>query len=163
MVAIIRRSSARALGLVEPFYRPTSLLDEVERMARDILASRPVTTISTSLTPKMDMYENKQGLVIKAEFPGIKKGDLDVNLEDGLLTIKAEKKAEDTTFYSCARHCSQYSRGISHPFHIGPEQISATLKAGLLEIKLPPPRLKRSRASTPKSRCGNTLVARGSR
>jgi HSP20 family protein len=123
---------------VEPFYQPTSLLDEVERMARDILASRPVTAISTNLTPRMDMHENKQGLVIKAEFPGIKKGDLDIDLEDGVLSIKVEKKAEDTTFYSCERHFGQYSRRILLPFHIDPEQISAILKADLSEIKPPP-------------------------
>ncbi|MFQ6121482.1 MAG: Hsp20/alpha crystallin family protein [Dehalococcoidales bacterium] len=139
MVAIIRRPT-RALTAVEPFYRPVSLLDEMERMARDIWESWPVT-FSTNLTPRMDMYEDKEGLVIKAEFPGVKKKDLNISLEGDVLTIKAEKKqekvAEEATYYSCERCFGQYTRRLSLPFHADAEQISATFKDGLLKLRLP--------------------------
>lgn len=141
MVAIIRRSPTRALTMVEPFYRPLSFLDEVEMLARSMWDSWRPVTFSTSLTPRTDIYEDKEGLVIKAEFPGVKKEDLNISLEGDALTIKAEKKeekvAEDATYYSCERCFGQYSRCISLPFHVDAEQISATFKNGLLEIRLP--------------------------
>lgn len=140
MVAIMRRSPTMALRMMEPFYR-SSLLDEFDTLARDMWDSWRPVTFSTSFTPRMDMYEDKEGLVVKAEFPGVKKGDLDISLEGDKLTIKAEKKqekaAEDAEFYTCERHFGQYSRSMSLPFHTDAEQISATFKNGLLEIRLP--------------------------
>ncbi len=140
MVAIVRRNPTRAWTAVEPFYRPMSLLDEIERWAEDTWYSWP-STYSTSLTPRMDMYEDKEWLVIKAEFPGVKKEYIDISLEGDVLIIKAEKKeekaAEEATYYFCERCFGPYSRRLSLPFHVDAEQISATFSDGLLEIRLP--------------------------
>lgn len=140
MVALIRRSPSRALTLVEPFYRPMSLLDEVERLAREMWDSWPVL-FRTSFTPNMDMYEEENTLVVKAEFPGVKKEDLDISLEGDVLTIKAEKKqeelAKDTPYYACERYFGRYARSMSLPFHVDAEKVSASFKDGLLEIRLP--------------------------
>lgn len=140
MTAIVRRSPTRTLTVFEPFYRPFSLLEEVEAMARGIFdGRRPL--FHTSLLHNLDMYREKDELVVKAELPGIKKKELDISLEDDVLTIKAEKKqeevAEDATYYTCGRHFGQYSRIITLPFHVDAEKISATFKNGLLEIRLP--------------------------
>ena len=134
MVALVRRSPNGALTL-HPFFRPFSLLEEVEEMAR--------TAFDTSLTPKLDMYEEKNELVIKAEMPGIRKKDLDISLDDDVLTIKAEKKEEKeegekgTTHYTRERRFGQYIRCMTLPARGDAEKITATLKKGLLEIKLP--------------------------
>ena len=140
MNAIIKRGPTGALTMVRPFYRPFGLMDEVERMARDIWDSwRPVA--STSFMPRLDIYEEKDELVIKAELPGVRKQDLDINLEGDILTIKAEKKseeiAEDATYYSRERHFGQFSRSISLPFYVDADKISATFKSGILAIRLP--------------------------
>lgn len=136
MTAIIRRSPNRTLTI----YRPMSLLDDVERLARGIWESWPVT-FRTSFMPRLDMYEEKDELVVKTELPGIKKSDLDISLEDDVLTIKAEKKqeevAEEATYYACERSFGEYSRTVSLPFHVDADRVSATLKNGLLKIRLP--------------------------
>lgn len=134
MVALVRRSPNGVFAL-RPFFRPFSLLEEVEEMARN--------AFETSLTPRMDMYEEDKELVIKAEMPGIRKKDLDISLNDDMLTIKAEKKEEKeegekgTTHYTRERRFGQYIRSMTLPARVDAENISATLKKGLLEIRLP--------------------------
>jgi HSP20 family protein len=134
MVALVRRSPNGVFAL-RPFFRPFSLLEEVEEMARN--------AFETSLTPRIDMYEEDKELVIKAEMPGIRKKDLDISLNDDMLTIKAEKKEEKeegekgTTHYTRERRFGQYIRSMTLPARVDAENISATLKKGLLEIRLP--------------------------
>lgn len=134
MVALVRRSPNGVFAL-RPFFRPFSLLEEVEEMAKN--------AFETSLTPRMDMYEEDKELVIKAEMPGIRKKDLDISLNDDMLTIKAEKKEEKeegekgTTHYTRERRFGQYIRSMTLPARVDAENISATLKKGLLEIRLP--------------------------
>ena len=132
MVALIRRSPRRALTL-EPLFRPFSLLEEVEEMAK--------AAFDTGLSPKLDMFEEENELVIKAELPGIKKKDLDIKLDGDILTIKAEKKEEkevkEATHYTRERRFGKYSRYITLPTRVDAESVTATLKKGLLEIKLP--------------------------
>jgi HSP20 family protein len=132
MVALIRRSPNGAFAL-EPWLRPLGLLEEVEEMAR--------ASLDTGLTPRLDMFEDETELVIKAEMPGVTKKDLDISLEDDVLTIKAEKKAEeevkDATHYTRERRFGQYLRYMTLPTRVDGEKVSATLKKGLLEIRLP--------------------------
>ena len=128
MVALIKRSPNGAFAL-ESWFRPFSLLEEVEAMAR--------AAFDAGLTPKLDMYEENNELVIKADLLGIRKKDLDISLEGDVLTIKAEKEVKDTTHYTRERHFGQYTRYMTLPMHVDAEKASATLKKGLLEIRLP--------------------------
>jgi HSP20 family protein len=132
MVALVRRIPSRTLTL-EPFFRPFGLLDEVEAMAK--------AAFDAGLTPKLDMYEEVNELVVKAEMPGVSKKDLDISLDDDVLTIKAEKKEEkevkEATHYTRERRFGRYSRYMTLPARVDAEKVSATLKKGLLEIRLP--------------------------
>ena len=136
MVAIIRRNPGRALRVVE---RPWGFLDDMEKMVSGLWESWE--PMATTLTPRTDIFEDKDGLVVKAELPGIKRSDLDIALEGDMLTIKAEKQEEkvdeDITYYRCERSFGQYTRHISLPYQVDAEQVSATFKDGLLKIKLP--------------------------
>jgi len=134
MAALIRWNPNGGMA-VRPFFRPFRLLEEVEEMAK--------SAFETSLTPKMDMYEEDKELVVKAEMPGIRKKDLDIKLDGDVLTIKAEKKEEKeegkegTTHYYRERSFGQYVRYMTLPARVDAENITATLKKGLLEIRLP--------------------------
>jgi HSP20 family protein len=132
MVSLVRRSPSRTLTL-KPFFHPFSLLDEAEQIAR--------IAFNTSLNPRLDMFEENNELVIKAELPGVSKKDLDISLDGDILTIKAEKKEEkevkEATHYTRERHFGRYSRYMTLPTRVDAENISATLKKGLLEIRLP--------------------------
>jgi HSP20 family protein len=134
MVSLVRWNPNGGMT-VRPFFRPFRLLEEVEEMAR--------SAFETGLTPKMDMYEEDKELVVKAEMPGIKKKDLDIKLDGDVLTIKAEKKEEKkegeegTTHYYRERSFGQYVRYMTLPARVDAENITATLKKGLLEIRMP--------------------------
>ncbi len=132
MVALIRWNPDGGMAL-RPFGSPFSLLEEVEEMAR--------SAFKTGLVPKLDMYEEDKELVIKAELPGIRKKDLDIRLDGDVLTIKAEKKAAketgEATHYTRERSYGQYVRYMTLPVRVDGERITATLKKGLLEIRMP--------------------------
>ncbi|MDZ4231081.1 MAG: Hsp20/alpha crystallin family protein [Dehalococcoidales bacterium] len=143
MTAItVRRSPSRALTTVmEPLYRPLSVFDEMERLASDMWKSWTPTVCATHMHPSLDIYEEKDELVMRAELPGICKEDIDISLEGDCLTIKAEKKQEevheDATYYSCERCFGSYSRTVTLSFPVNSDKISSTYENGLLEIRLP--------------------------
>lgn len=140
MADIIRRTPTRAMTVFEPLYRPFSLLDEVEAMARDMFDGTGYFFRAGEMSG-LDVYREKDDLVVKAELPGVSKKDLTVSLEDDVLTIKAEKKQEEVTedaeCYISERRFGSYSRAIALPFEVDAEKISATFKNGLLEMRLP--------------------------
>jgi HSP20 family protein len=132
MVALIRWNPDGGMAL-RPFVSPFSLLEEAEEMAR--------SAFENGLVPKLDMYEEDKELVVKAELPGIRKKDLEIKLDGDVLTIKAEKKAEkevkETTHYTRERSFGQYVRYMTLPSRVDGDRITATLKKGLLEIRMP--------------------------
>ena len=134
MVALIRRSP-NGVYAVRPFFRTFNVLDEVEDMAK--------RAWDTTMTPRVDMYEEDNQVIVKAELPDIAKKDIEISLEEDVLTIKAEKKEEteegdkETTHYTRERRFGQYVRRMTLPGKVDTENITATLKKGVLEIKLP--------------------------
>jgi len=131
MTALIRTSPGRALTIME----------ELERMTEELWEGwRPVLALRTEFMPRMEMYEEKDGLVIRTELPGVRKEDLNISITGDVLTLKAEKKQEEVTegrdYYLCERSFGQYSRSVSLPFAVDTGKVEATLENGLLEIRL---------------------------
>ena len=145
MAALIRRSP-RALTLFEP-----TLFEDIDELASRVWDSWRPVSFTESLVPRMEMYEDKDNLVVKAELPGINKKDIDITLDKDMLTVKAERKdektekSEDTNYYYCERSYGQFSRTVSLPFPVDSEKISAHMKGGVLEITLPKSAEVRSR------------------
>ena len=139
MVAIIRRDPE--MTLFERYFRPLGLLDEFGAAGKGLFDGGGSVAPGMDWAYGMDVYQQKDDLVIKAEMPGVDKKTLQVGLEDGILTIKAEKKpeeiAEGTTYYMSGRQFGEYHRTIELPFEVDAGKIAATLENGLLEIRLP--------------------------
>jgi HSP20 family protein len=136
-IVVRRNGEPRALV---PFYHPLSLIDEMDRLARDMWDSWRPFTFDHSLVPHTDMYEEKGELVMKTELPGIEKKDLDITLEGDRLTIKAEKKeevSEDATHHTRERYYGRYFRSVTLPYPVKEGKISATFDNGVLELRLP--------------------------
>ena len=91
--------------------------------------------------PAMDVYEEKDELVVKAELPGLSKEDLDVTLTESTLTLKGEKKKEEEVkeknFYRSERSSGSFVRTIDLPSEVKTDQTKASFKNGVLEIRLP--------------------------
>ena len=91
--------------------------------------------------PALDVYEEKNELVVKAEIPGLTKDEIDITLEGDTLTIKGEKKKEEETkdedYYRCERTYGEFSRTIEFPVAVQTDKVNATFKDGVLEIRMP--------------------------
>ena len=136
---IVLRRDGGERALV-PFYRPLSLLDEMDRFTREMWDAWRPFTLEHSLVPHTGIYEEKGHLVMKTELPGIDKKDLDISLEGDRLTIKAEKKEEvegEATHHTRERYYGRYFRSVKLPYPVKEDEISATFENGVLELRLP--------------------------
>ena len=92
-------------------------------------------------SPLVDIIDEKDKIIAKAELPGVNKEDIKVTFSDNTLTIRGERKKEQETkkenYYCCERVHGSYSRTISLPVDIDREKIKSSFKNGVLEIVLP--------------------------
>ena len=92
-------------------------------------------------TPTVDLYEEDQAVVVKAEVPGMDKTDLKVDLTDSMLTISGEKKKEEDikeeAYSFSERSYGSFSRSLHLPCAVESDKAKATFKNGILEVKLP--------------------------
>jgi HSP20 family protein len=91
----------------------------------------------------MDVYEKDNAIVVEAELPGLKKEDVQVQIEDEDLIIRGESKAEsdvkEEDYYRSERSFGSFYRRIPLPSGVAHEQIQATLNDGVLEVSIPKP------------------------
>jgi HSP20 family protein len=92
-------------------------------------------------SPLVDVIEEKNSLIVKAELPGIDKKDIKISISENTLTIrgdkKEEKEAKKEDYYCCERFVGSYSRTIALPVGIDKSKVKASYKNGVLEITLP--------------------------
>jgi HSP20 family protein len=100
----------------------------------------PARTVAMEM-PVVDVYEEKGEVVVKAEVPGLSKDDLSVNLSDSVLTIEGsksrEEKINEKDYCRSERAFGSFSRSVELPAEVKDEQVKATFKNGVLEIRLP--------------------------
>jgi HSP20 family protein len=91
--------------------------------------------------PVVDLYEEKDDIVVKAELPGMEKDDIEVSLTDHTLTIKGEKKKEEEVkeenFYRSERRYGSFVRTLELPAEVYTDKVKASFKNGVLEVRLP--------------------------
>jgi HSP20 family protein len=87
------------------------------------------------------VYEEKDSVVVKAELPGMKKEDVEVNLAGEILTIKGEKKEDkevkEDNYYRRERSYGSFLRSVGLPCEVKSDEIKASFKDGVLEIRMP--------------------------
>lgn len=92
-------------------------------------------------TPSLDFSESKDGYAVKVEIPGIDPKEIHVAVENGVLTIKGEKRQEkeqkDEHYYRVERSYGSFSRSVRLPGAVDGEKVSATFKNGVLTVSLP--------------------------
>lgn len=93
--------------------------------------------------PAMDLVETKDAFVLKADLPGIGESDLGIEVENNVLTISGERKAEHEEqhegYYRLERATGAFSRSLSLPEGIDPAAVSATFEHGVLTVRVPKP------------------------
>jgi HSP20 family protein len=92
-------------------------------------------------TPSVDMIDRKEELLVRADLPGLEQKDVEVSVEDGMLTIRGERKEEKETkeedYYCCERWAGAFARSVALPAGIESDKVKATFRNGVLEVHLP--------------------------
>ena len=129
-MAIVRWEPARELASME--------VDRLNRMFSEFYDQ----TFSRGWVPPVDIYEtDAHEVVLKAELPDMKREDINLTFENGVLTLKGERKLEhevkQENFQRIERHHGTFSRSFTLPNTVDAGRISASYKDGLLTIRLP--------------------------
>jgi HSP20 family protein len=99
--------------------------------------------LRAAFKPKADIFEHDGTLVIKAELPGVKKGDVEITVDDGDLVISGQRQAEpaikDDDYYQGETMYGKFYRRLPLPAGANLEQIKAHHKDGVLELRVPLP------------------------
>jgi len=93
------------------------------------------------MSPSVDIFEDKNDVVVKAELPGIKKEDIDVTLTDDTISIAGEKKKEEEVekknYYWWESSYGSFSRTFTLPAEVQTDKVKTQFKDGILEIRIP--------------------------
>jgi HSP20 family protein len=91
--------------------------------------------------PSMDVSETKESLVCRIEVPGMEQKDIQISLQENLLTIKGEKKQEkeekDEHYHRIERSYGAFTRSLRLPVAVDAGKVTATVKSGVLTVTLP--------------------------
>jgi HSP20 family protein len=100
--------------------------------------------VAQSWTPQIETFRRGDKLVVRADLPGLKKDDVKVEIENGVLSISGERRdqyEEDRDgYYRSERSYGQFYRALSLPEGVSDEQCEATFKDGVLEVTLAAPK-----------------------
>ena len=93
--------------------------------------------------PAMDIVEAGEDYVVKADLPGMTEADVKIEIENNVLTISGERKAEleekHEGFYRVERTSGSFSRALALPEGLDPAAVTATFANGVLEVRFPKP------------------------
>jgi len=108
------------------------------------LYSLPTSFLSKSgvdLSPRIDISETDAAYKIEAELPGINQKEIDVKIDNNILTIKGKKEdikeEKEKNYHLRERYYGAFQRSISLPNNIEPEKIKASFENGVLNISVP--------------------------
>jgi HSP20 family protein len=145
------KKESKEIAKTEPA-RALSPFEEMERRFEDLFR-RPFSLLEPSwwprlrmpemeeVAPKVDIFEEGDNFVVKAEIPGMKKEEIEVNLTDDMVTISGEKKKEEKVekkdYYRFERSFGSFSRSFRLPKDVQADKAKAIFKDGVLELKVP--------------------------
>jgi HSP20 family protein len=124
----------------------------IDDLLEDFFGGYGVASTSGGVVPKFEVFETDDTIVVDAELPGMDEKDIQITLQDNILSIKGEKKkAEETKKKNCyiAERCyGSFQRSLQLGSGVDEEGISATFKKGVLTVKLPKTEPEKSKART---------------
>lgn len=122
----------------DPFDELTTLRNRMDRLWSRMTEEEPALA---NWSPASDVVETKDDIVIKAELPGIDAKDLEVQIENGVLSIQgernAEKESEEKGFRRIERAYGSFFRSFVLPPNVEIDKVGATFVNGVLEVRMP--------------------------
>ncbi len=133
--------SDRPIKRWDPFRELISMRDDMERLFNTFFGKHYVEESEGVWLPVVDIEEDNESFIVKAELPGLKKEDVKISVRGNLLTISGERKKEEETknktYHRVERLYGKFSRTISLPSEVDINKIKAVYKDGVLHINLP--------------------------
>ncbi|WP_455379249.1 Hsp20/alpha crystallin family protein [Petrachloros mirabilis] len=101
----------------------------------------PLPPMISIKAPSLDVFEEKDEIVVKADLPGMAKDEIEVTVTENVVTIKGEKKKEEEVkekdYYRRERSYGSFVRSVQLPSEVKSDQIKANFKDGVLEVRMP--------------------------
>jgi HSP20 family protein len=131
----------RTLSRFEPFRGVSTLQDQINRLFSDVLERTGENSNLTSWAPAVDIYETEHELVVKVDLPEVDPKDLDIRVENNILTIRGERKFEskvsEDKYLRVERAYGSFSRSFSLANTVNSEAIKADYRDGVLTLSIP--------------------------
>jgi HSP20 family protein len=127
--------------LEQPFRGATTLQEQINRVFGDVVGRAGEESNLTPWAPSVDIYETENELVVKADLPDVNPQDLDIRVENNILTIRGDRKFEtkvnEENYLRIERAYGSFSRSFSLANSVKSEAIKADYQNGVLTLSLP--------------------------
>jgi HSP20 family protein len=124
-----------------PFRGVTTLQEQINRVIGDMVGRTGEESNLTPWAPAVDIYETEHELVVKADLPDVNPQDLDIHVENNILTIRGERKFEnkvkEENYLRIERSYGSFSRTFSLANSVNSEAIKADYQNGVLTLSIP--------------------------
>ena len=131
----------------DPFRELTTLQDRMNRLFQDTWSGPGLMSprgeeslLGGSFIPPVDVYEDEHDVVLKMEVPGIEQKDIDIRLENNILSVRGERKFEkeekEENFQRVERRYGSFARAFTLPSSVDTENVKADYENGILKISL---------------------------
>lgn len=98
------------------------------------------TQLFSGWSPALDLYQNNDNVIARVELPGMRKEDIEISLQDGMLTISGERKSETSEGEKSERserYVGKFRRSVSLPTKVDANKVTASYRDGMLTVTLP--------------------------
>jgi HSP20 family protein len=135
----------------EPLRELNSLQSEMNRLFNTVFDSPAASTgaVARRWMPAMDLVESGDHFVLRADLPGMSEDDVNIEFEDGVLTVSGERKVEHEDakegYHRVERSFGSFSRSLTLPQGVDADAVTAGFDRGVLEIRIPKPEQRKPR------------------
>ena len=125
----------------DPLRNVASLQDEMERVFRQAVGDRQGASPAGAFSPALDVEETEDGFTLHVELPGVSAEDVEVSLEENVLTISGERsfygERDAEGFRRIERHFGRFHRAVRLPDRVDADRVEAAYRDGMLTIQVP--------------------------
>ena len=138
----------------EPLRDLASIQNEMNRLFGTVFDAPSPSNGNTlrRWMPAMDLVETEDHFVLRADLPGLSEGDVNLEVEDNVLTVSGERKAEHEStkegYHRVERAFGAFSRSLTLPEGVDADAVTASFDRGVLEIRIPKPEQRKPRKIT---------------
>ena len=129
---------------LDPFRDLSTIQERMNQIFEDALSrsrGRDEGIRTGMWTPAVDIYENNDSVVVKAELPGVERDQISVEVKDGILSLRGERKFEkevkEESYHRIERLYGTFHRSFTLPSSVDGEKVTARMKDGVLQVDLP--------------------------